>query len=175
MSQTSSVNTAGYAVMQLVTIGFGLLLALLLVVLSQQDLKFMLLPDTLTGLLAASGVAQAIIVGSPSLLEAFVAALIGGALLLAVRLFYRAWRGIDGIGLGDVKLVSAGSLWCGLLGIGPMLLAATASAVTLALVSARRTGHLDMKSRMPFGPHLSLGAFAAWLLTHTDTFVQSPY
>ncbi|MDB5652223.1 MAG: prepilin peptidase, partial [Hyphomicrobiales bacterium] len=115
------------------------------------------------------------IVGSPPLSEALVAALFGGSLLLAVFLFYRLWRGIDGIGLGDLKLVAAGGLWCDISGIGPMLIVATASAGTVALLRAFLAGRLDLKSKMPFGPYLSLGIFAAWLLTHIDAFIQSPY
>jgi len=151
--------------MSVALVGFGLALAALLSALAVIDARRMILPDWLNALLAATGCAQALTLGQPSPQEALVGGLVAGALLLAVAKGFRAVRGRDGLGLGDVKLAAAGAIWTGLPGIGPALLLAAGSCVaTLACRAATRG--LDPSEPFAFGPFLALGVFGAWLLVH---------
>ncbi len=91
--------------------------------------------------------------------SAFGAALFGGLLLLIGEAFYRL-RGVDGIGLGDVKLMAMIGAFHGA-SIGLLVLLAgslLAAACGTAAVFAGRRGWRD---RLPFGSYLSGTALAA--------------
>jgi leader peptidase (prepilin peptidase)/N-methyltransferase len=148
------------------TIAFGLVLAAILVALARIDLARMILPDWLNALLGAIGLVQALWLDEPTLIDALLGGLFAGALMWAVALAYRRWRGVDGLGFGDVKLGAAGALWSGVAGVGPMLLAATASCAAVLLLRAARGEAIDAGARFPFGPFLAFGVFAAWMITH---------
>lgn len=124
----------------------------------------MILPNKLNALVALSGAAQSLALGRPSLMDALIAGALAGALLLAVAKAYEHARGVEGLGLGDVKLAAAGAVWTGVGGIGPMLLAATASCAAALLCRAALRGGFDPHERFAFGPFLAMGVFAAWLL-----------
>jgi leader peptidase (prepilin peptidase) / N-methyltransferase len=150
------------------TIASGVVLAAILIALVARDLRDMILPDSLNAALAAAGLAQAFLTRIPPPDEAVVAALVGGGLLYGVAFFYRLWRGVDGLGLGDVKLAAAAGPWVGLGGIGPMLVVATATAALNLAWQARRDAGFDAGARFPFGPYLAVGLFAAWAGARLD-------
>lgn len=87
--------------------------------------------------------------------------LCGGTLLLFREAFYRL-RGIDGLGLGDVKLAGAGALLVGGVGLSWALLAA--SAAGLAIVAARRGAGRVFPERLAFGAVLAPAIWGAWLV-----------
>jgi leader peptidase (prepilin peptidase)/N-methyltransferase len=127
------------------------------------DLRRQLLPDALVLPLLPLGLLQAWTSGQ-DLLGGVVGALFGGGLLWLVRALYRRLRGLEGLGLGDVKLMAAGGAWVGPAGIGPVLLVgalATLAAVGLAALAGRRGGRM---TRIPFGPGLAVGIFLVALL-----------
>jgi len=93
----------------------GALLGAAAVILVATDLSERILPDevTLGGL--ALGLALALLDDltrgpfSPAgsrLVDALLGAAVGGGLLLAVRAGYRKWRRVEGLGLGDVKMLA---------------------------------------------------------------------
>lgn len=149
------------------TLFFGLVLIGLLGALSWRDLTDYRLPNWATGLLAVTGLLQSALVGVPPIAEALMAAALAGLALTSVLVVYKRFRGVDGLGIGDIKLVAAGTLWFGLAGIGPMLLIATATAGLFALHKAWRKGAFNVQERIPFGPFLAIGIFAAWVLVQT--------
>lgn len=55
--------------------------------------------------------------GLPSLTDAIIGGVVGFAMIYAINLFYRLWRGVDGMGFGDVKLMAMFGVW-----LGPMML-----------------------------------------------------
>ena len=126
-------------------IAFGLLLVGLLVALAVADFRGLILPDWLTALVAASGLA---------------ASALGG-----VAIAYRRLRGLDGLGFGDVKLVAAGGVWTGLEGLPWLLVCACAGALLYAAARAARGIPLGRTDRLPFGPFLAGGIVAGWLVT----------
>ncbi|MEM9877965.1 MAG: A24 family peptidase [Pseudomonadota bacterium] len=116
------------------------------------------LPLALAGLgLAAAGL-------GPSLISAAGGAALGYGVFWAVSALYRRLRGVDGLGLGDAKLMCAAGAWCGALQLPFVVLLGSVSAlaaVTLfALSGAVVTGSL----KLPFGPFLSFGFFVTWMV-----------
>jgi leader peptidase (prepilin peptidase)/N-methyltransferase len=94
----------------------GALLGTAAVILVATDLAERILPDevTLGGL--ALGLALALLddltrggafsLGRSRLVDALLGAAVGGGLLLGVRAAYRKWRRVEGLGLGDVKMLA---------------------------------------------------------------------
>ncbi len=149
--------------------------ALCLSALLVTDLRFQRLPNPLNLLLGLLGLGFHFLHNfEPLPLAALLAGAILGALLLyALRVFYLRRRGIEGLGLGDVKFVAASGLWVGIDGI--FLVIAFGALLTLAglallglLRHRRLTGASsfwpDGRTRIPFGPGLILASVAVFLL-----------
>jgi leader peptidase (prepilin peptidase)/N-methyltransferase len=137
--------------------GCGLAWSLLLLVLV--DLRRQRLPDAVTLPLLGAGLA---VVASyqPERLVDHLAAAAGGWLAFALlAASYRRWRGREGLGGGDAKLLAAAGAW-----VGPAWLAwvvVLAAAAGLAWALAR--GGWDGARRLPFGPFLAAAAYGVWL------------
>ena len=144
-------------------VAFGCLLIGLVVQLAVIDSRHMILPNTLNAMLAASGLAQAVVIGRPHVLDAVLGALLGAAVLGGFAALYRRVRGIDGLGRGDVKFAAAAGLWIGWQDVSLMLFVAAWSALIFVAVQAARTGEWHLTTRVPFGPFLAIGTVAAWL------------
>jgi leader peptidase (prepilin peptidase) / N-methyltransferase len=138
-------------------------LAVALVALSEFDRRTFRLPDLITIPLALCGVLAAALMGNGVLWHLFSAAL-GLALILLVDWGYRAWRGFDGIGLGDAKLFAASGAWLGAQALPSVLLWACVSALGVLLLmhmSGRRVG---ARTAIPFGSFLAFGTWLVWCL-----------
>lgn len=128
-------------------------LVLLLVPLAVIDLEHRLLPDwlTLPGVLA--GLLFSAAGGLVSVREAALGATLGAVIPLAVIFVYKLIRGVEGMGLGDVKLLAMIGAFLGWRGmLLTLFIGACAGAlVGLALIVARR-GRAD--TELPFGTFL---------------------
>jgi leader peptidase (prepilin peptidase)/N-methyltransferase len=157
---------AAFAVRDPVLLLLGLVLGWQLLLLGLLDLRHFWLPDRLVALLAVSGAVPALLAGwrDPALLLGPLAgAALGFALLWLPGRLYRAWRGIDGLGAGDPKLLAAIGLWLGPLGVVETLLggAVLGLAATAGLVLARQAP--TARTALPLGACLALAAFAVYL------------
>jgi leader peptidase (prepilin peptidase)/N-methyltransferase len=143
-----------------------LALALLLWLLALLDVRYFWLPDRMTWPLLIAGLAAAW-PDQENLMVAAVGAAVGGAAFYAVHFGFRAIRGYDGLGLGDVKLLAAFGAWVG----GPALpwLVLLASLSALAMATPGLIGAKSTTRRIPFGAHLALAGFVLVCLR------QSPY
>jgi leader peptidase (prepilin peptidase)/N-methyltransferase len=141
---------------------FGGLLAGLLLALAARDARTMLLPDRLNLLLAGGGVGQNLAVGLPGFRDALLGSVIGGGLLGLLAGGFRRLRGREGLGLGDVKLVSVAGLWVGWQGVPLLLSVASTAALAAVVAQAMIKGELDRSGLMPFGPFLALGTLVTW-------------
>ncbi len=118
------------------------------------------LPDVLTLPLAAAGPLAAALAPLPGLappMDGLLGAVLGFALFWAIGRLYARWRGREGLGLGDAKLLAAAGAWLGPAGLAPTLLLAA----TTALGAAWLTGRRKAGDAIAFGPFLAL---ALWLL-----------
>jgi leader peptidase (prepilin peptidase)/N-methyltransferase len=140
-------------------LGSRLVLTALLIVLFGTDLETGRLPDILTLPGIAIGLAWSVF-EPPGLEESLLGAALGAGVLLAIRWLWRWWRGVDGMGLGDVKMLAAIGAFLGWRQMLVVLCFAsfTGAAVGVSLTVLRRS---TLQSRLPFGTFLALGAFAA--------------
>ncbi|MEL6752680.1 MAG: A24 family peptidase [Pseudomonadota bacterium] len=149
------------------------ILVLALVILSWIDIRTLRLPDWLTLPLAALGIGlSAFWGGIPGFYQSLIGAGIGYGVIWLLATYWRRSRGVDGIGLGDAKLLAAGGAWAGPYALPWILLVSSGLGLVfagLAFVLDRNKSALAGAARIPFGPFLSLGIVFAWLV------VQRPY
>lgn len=126
-----------------------------LIGIAQFDLAHYRIPNQLVLVLALVGMVDAILEGRPE--SALLAAAAGAALPWAIATLYGLLRRRTVLGRGDIKLLAAGGLWLGPLGLGLALLVAALITLPLALL-VRQGGDA------PFGPGLAIGIGALVLL-----------
>lgn len=132
----------------------GCILGWLLLALALADAAHLLLPDPLNAALAVLG----LVLAPTGVADALVGGALGFLLLWAVRRLYRAWRGCDGLGLGDAKLLGAGGIWVGWQGLPAALLGAALATLAAALLLRR-----EHSAPIPFGPGLAAGIWVVFL------------
>jgi leader peptidase (prepilin peptidase)/N-methyltransferase len=115
------------------------------------------IPGTIVGVLLA-GIRQPITVT-----EALAGALLGAGVLFLVAEVYLRVRKIEGLGMGDVKMMAMVGAFLGWKGVLLTLFAGSllGSLVGLALMAARGK---DLKTALPFGSFLGIAATATLFL-----------
>jgi prepilin signal peptidase PulO-like enzyme (type II secretory pathway) len=149
---------------------FVSLIATTLLIMSLIDLKHYILPDELQLLLLILFAALCFLTAAPVdvLLNGLWGLLVGAGILFLVRLVYFYWRGLEGIGLGDIKLVGIAGLYIGVQGIPFMLLIGSLSTLCIAIPYMLIQKKKDMKLMLPFGPGLALGFLVTFILQHAN-------
>jgi len=140
-------------------LGWALLLA------AWVDAKYFVLPDAVTMPLLLAGLAVTWGFAPGSIYNHAAAAALGYCGFWALNAAYRAWRGREGLGGGDAKLLAASGAWLGTAPLPDEIL--VAALLALAAVSARRLAGetLERVAKIPFGPALALALFGLRLLT----------
>jgi leader peptidase (prepilin peptidase)/N-methyltransferase len=144
-------------------LAISLALGWTLICLAAIDLAVFRLPDAFTLPLLGAGLAVAWVLPGAPVAEHLVAAAGGWALLAGLALGYRAWRGVEGLGLGDAKLLGAAGAWLGVRALPSVLLIACLAAFAWVGVLAVRRGTLAARTRIAFGAPLSLAIWIVWL------------
>jgi len=148
---------------------FGAGVALVVVAIVRSDLDSFRIPNACNALAAGLGLAAAAWSGQG---EAVLAAARGLAAFSAFFLFrqlYRRLRGVDGLGLGDVKLAGVGAIWLDVADFALGLdLACTAALAYLLGRRWLRGEPLDRSRRLPFGAYLAPAIFIVWFLRHAQ-------
>jgi leader peptidase (prepilin peptidase)/N-methyltransferase len=132
------------------------------------DAEIQILPDVVDipgialGLLLGflhAGLSAPHLVLASSLADAAIGAAFGGGLLLAVGLAYRLVRKVEGMGLGDVKMMAMIGAVCGWTAVLPIVfLASLAGAVIgIGIAMRRREG---LRFALPFGVFLGMAFLA---------------
>ena len=119
------------------------------------DLETFFLPDCLTISLMLVGILKSLIYPFPiDPINAILGSLLGFFALFITNAIYNFWRGVDGFGFGDFKLLAALGAWFGAAFIVPIIvlgaLVALLSVGLLSFVGKR----LNLQTMIPFGPAL---------------------
>jgi len=136
------------------------------------DLDFQILPNTMTYPSILFGFLFSWFGGYTWWLDSLIGALVGAALPIAVIVIYKLWRGVEGMGWGDVKYLAAIGSVVGLRGcVGVLVVASILGAVVGVglILSGRGSG----KTALPFGTFLAL-AVILWLYAPPSWFAWSP-
>lgn len=140
-------------------LGWALLLAAWI------DAEHFVLPDAVTLPLVLAGLAVTWGLGPGSVYDHAAAAALGYAAFWALNAGYRAWRGREGLGGGDAKLLAASGAWLGLALLPDEILAAGLLALLAVAVRRLAGERLQSDTRIAFGPALALALFGLRLLT----------
>ena len=147
---------AGPSVDQLPVLLATLILYAALFRLAAIDLRTFRLPDRLTLPLAAAGLAWSAWVAGGWPVMAIAGAAAGYGCFALLGWIHHRRRGVEGLGLGDAKLLAAGGAWLGA-GALPWVVLLAACGALAAAVAMRRGG-----GRLAFGPWLALAIAACW-------------
>lgn len=128
------------------------------------DFRSQLLPDNLTQPLLWLGL---IIQTSQSLAtvgleKALWGAVTGYLILWFMDQLYMRWRGISGVGQGDMKLLAAIGAWLGAQAVPHVLLLAALAALMGQAVMRLRKGQNLSSTEFAFGPWIALAAVGYW-------------
>jgi leader peptidase (prepilin peptidase)/N-methyltransferase len=150
----------------------------MIVAVAAEDFRRLRVPNVLVLLAAAAGLAFAIAEAAATgenplwatargLLSGL---LCGGALYLLREAFFRL-RGVDGLGLGDVKLGAAGGLWLGWELFAVAVLIAAIGALAFVALRTAIEGGWPADRKLPLALYL---APAIWLVWYGARFVIAP-
>jgi leader peptidase (prepilin peptidase)/N-methyltransferase len=145
----------------LVATGPLTLLCALSAALAWIDFRMGIIPNWLNAAIAALGLTKALLSGG--IPDALSAALQGIAVWIALwllRWLYFKARGVQGLGLGDVKFLGAAGTWIGIAGLPILLLIATLLALTAIAILLLSGKRLTRQTALPFGPFLAIALVA---------------
>jgi leader peptidase (prepilin peptidase)/N-methyltransferase len=136
------------------------------------DFDFQILPNSLTYPSIVFGVVCSFLGGYTWWLDSLIGAAVGALLPIMVIVIYRLWRGVEGMGWGDVKYLAAIGSVVGLRGcVGVLILAASLGAlVGIGLIIA---GRGSSKTALPFGTFLAV-AVILWLYAPESVLAAIP-
>lgn len=136
-----------------------------LVALFYCDLTYFRLPNGLTLALVSLGACLAINDPTRTLAEAVLSGAAGFAAFTAIRVLYRLWRGREGLGAGDPKLMAGIGAALGWQVLPFVCLIAAGAALPVAALDARRRGEaLTGGIMLPFGSFLAAAAAICLLI-----------
>lgn len=141
--------------------GVRLVFAAALLVLFLTDLDCRILPNEITVGGCVAGLVASLFL-PPGLVSALIGAVVGGGVLWATGALYERVRGVEGMGMGDVKMLA---MVGAVLGWPSMLLTLVLASFTgglfgMALIAARADART---TAVPFGTFLAVGALVASL------------
>jgi len=131
------------------------------------DHRHFLLPDVLTLPLLIGGLAWSWATGEAAFIDAAIGATAGYAAFVAIAWAYRRWRGRDGLGLGDAKLLAAAGAWLGWAALPTVVLIAGVAALLSVAIRRVQGERVQARTAIAFGSFLAL---AFWVvLIHGGT------
>ena len=132
-----------------------------LIVATFVDIDHWIIPDLVTLPGIVIGFASSFFLPGLGILDSLLGLIFGGGSLLLVGIIYSRWKGIEGIGGGDVKLLAMIGAFLGLSGVIVTLVVSSllGSIYGMLLLAIRGGGS---KTAVQFGPFLAIGAILAY-------------
>jgi leader peptidase (prepilin peptidase)/N-methyltransferase len=144
-------------------LALSLALGWALVCLGVIDLISMRLPDLLTLPLLGGGLAATFTLPGAPIADHLAGAAAGYGALAALAWAFHHWRGVEGIGLGDAKLLAAAGAWLGWRPLPSVLLVACAAAFAWIAIKLAFGERRIVQTRLAFGAPLCLAIWIVWL------------
>lgn len=146
----------------------GAVLALVMLAIAVIDRRRMIIPDELNALafivgLVAAGIGEDA-VSTDAILQALVRASLMFVVFFAFRAGFRALRGVEGMGFGDVKLAAVAGVWLDWAFLPVAVEIAALSAIAVALYSRFRGHGFDARAKLPFGAFFAPSIWICWAL-----------
>jgi leader peptidase (prepilin peptidase) / N-methyltransferase len=146
----------------------GAALAALTLAIALVDRRRLIIPNELNALAFAAGLAAAGLKTQASPGGAILNALLRAALMFgaffAFRAAYRHLRGIEGMGLGDVKLAAVAGVWLDWVDLPIAVDIAALAALAAALIGRLQGNRFDPVAKLPFGAFFAPAIWLCWLL-----------
>ena len=141
----------------------------ILLVASLIDWDTFLLPDSLTLGGLAFGLISSVFRRDFSLYDSLLGALVGGLSFLLIYLYYTKLRKMEGLGVGDVKLMAFIGSVAGIWGVAYAVFLGSLLGLLYALpiIIKNRT----LQFAVPYGPFLSIGVFLGTFLDIKSFFL----
>lgn len=128
------------------------------------DLEFRIIPDRFSlGCWLIAAIAS-FLWGIPPLAESMAGGAMGFGLFFLMSWGYEKYKGIEGLGFGDVKMMGWLGTWVGVQKVPFVILSASLTGLIAGLI-AMRTSKEGFKTAIPFGPFLALGGYAVWIIS----------
>ncbi|HBF43223.1 MAG TPA: prepilin peptidase [Desulfobacteraceae bacterium] len=128
-----------------------------LVTVSFIDLRHQIIPDIISIPGIAAGLAYSFIPGNVSWTGSLIGIIVGGGGLYLIAGTYKLVAGKEGMGGGDIKLLSMIGAWMGWRALLFIVLISSLSGAITGSVFLLLAGK-GLRVKIPFGPFLSLGA-----------------
>jgi len=139
-----------------------LLLTAILIVLFGTDLETQRLPNviTLPGIVIGAIFSLFVL---PGIVDSLAGIALGASVLLAIRWGWKAATGVDGMGLGDVKMLAMVGAFLGWKNVIVVLFLSSVVGAVVGIALTALRGR-SMTERIPFGTFIALAAFVASLV-----------
>lgn len=141
----------------------GALFGWLLIALAALDVAELWLPDALVLPLALAGLATGLAGAEPATADRLIGGIAGFGILWAIGRGYRRWRGREGLGGGDPKLLGAIGLWLGWRLLPWVLVGASVAGLLGVAILAARGRRMRPDTAVPFGALMAAAAYPIWL------------
>ena len=178
LSRPAVAGTAGFAIMVTIAAVFVVppaaalatgVLALLMALITLTDLRHYIIPNIFSYPAVPAGILANIVVFHPDdwmagLNESLIGAVLGAGTFYLLRAAWFRMRGIEGLGLGDVKLAAVAGAWLGPALLAPACLASALAGLLAAfgmmLIPGRR---VSLNDQIPFGSFIAPVILLCWV------------
>ncbi len=133
-----------------------------MIVLAMIDLEHYLLPDAITKPGIVAGLVLQLVVTWSTPRDAVLGVLLGAGVLAALTWGWYWWKGVHGMGFGDIKMLAMVGAFLGWQGVIVTLLLGALGGSIVGLGQMLR-GRMGLKSKLPFGVFLAIAAVVALL------------
>lgn len=141
----------------------GALFGWLLLTLAALDVKHHWLPNSLTLVLAVSGLIASLLLVDPTLQDRLIGGFAGFFSLAIIAAMYKSIRKRDGLGGGDPKMLGAIGCWLGWQALPLVILGASLVGILIVISWWLRGKNVDKETMLPLGSLMAIAAFPLWL------------
>lgn len=143
---------------QLIRFIHTIVLSSILLICSTIDLEHQIIPDELSWPMIFFGPLVAYFHPELSLSESLQGVFFGAAMICTIIYGYYKIRGVEGMGLGDAKLLAFIGGWLGVRAVLPVLMLGSILGSLIAILGMVKNRRIDGSVEIAFGPFLAVGA-----------------